>query len=302
MRNSYFALARFVVSFSLIYPVICTTTFAGTFAPTPEQYATMSQSCEEAGDTFDKDTFGKLKRIRILDTYFYLIGDTYYESALVEAYRAPVARRWTDGVVRFRFTTDVQPEHRSIWRDAVHQWTEDTCVTFLELGADDNETHPELLTVSYSYVSGLSNSSIGAGPSAWMYIQRQHWCTRMIRHEMGHVLGMLHEHQRDDRAGFIDVFEQNCSSRHLPNVKMLCPTVNASAYDFESVMHYSAQQTAINGRDVLRPKPEYMSYYDRMGELPCVSDLDRVAIRREYCMKEAEAGLDAGASTPCSHE
>ncbi len=56
-----------------------------------------------------------------------------------------------------------------------------------------------------------------------------------IMHEIGHAVGLHHEHQRSDSRAFVTVSDENDS-----NLKVLdqASTINVTAYDFGSIMHY----------------------------------------------------------------
>lgn len=60
---------------------------------------------------------------------------------------------------------------------------------------------------------------------------------RSIQHEMGHVVGLNHEHQRCDRDNYINV---NYSWWEFVNYNKLCRMgEDLGPYDFDSIMHYN---------------------------------------------------------------
>jgi NADH:ubiquinone oxidoreductase subunit len=76
-----------------------------------------------------------------------------------------------------------------------------------------------------------------------------------VLHELGHVIGLEHEHNRMDRDDYIKVFFGNIEdedkdqfmidySRLYNNTKL--------PYDYESIMHYSNKTCSKNGKDTLR--------------------------------------------------
>lgn len=58
-----------------------------------------------------------------------------------------------------------------------------------------------------------------------------------ILHELGHVIGLDHEHARHDREGFITVYEDRLIDG--TNYDQLSNSKNVGDYDFLSLMHYS---------------------------------------------------------------
>lgn len=68
-----------------------------------------------------------------------------------------------------------------------------------------------------------------------------------VEHELGHALGLWHEHQRPDRDNYVTVHPENslaewaASFNALTNeVLQLEHTKDLGPYDFNSVMHYGA--------------------------------------------------------------
>jgi len=76
-------------------------------------------------------------------------------------------------------------------------------------------------------------------------------------HEMGHTVGLLHEHQRPDRANFINLTLANAD---LPNVPgnftlFLYDYQTLGLYDYASVMHYGAFDFSKAGLPVIESIP-----------------------------------------------
>jgi hypothetical protein len=63
----------------------------------------------------------------------------------------------------------------------------------------------------------------------------------MPAHELGHVLGFHHEHQRWDRDQFITVHYENIKPGRAPDYGWIAKTnwlVTSLPYDYQSIMHY----------------------------------------------------------------
>jgi hypothetical protein len=74
-------------------------------------------------------------------------------------------------------------------------------------------------------------------------------------HEIGHTVGLWHEHSRSDRDKFVDVLWPNILAQAMPNFQV--QTVNAApigAYDFGSIMHYPDWAFSNNGQPTIKPK------------------------------------------------
>ena len=59
-------------------------------------------------------------------------------------------------------------------------------------------------------------------------------------HEIGHAIGLLHEHTRNDRGNYIQIIWNNMEAKYENNFKQY-PHYNGTKeteYDFQSIMHY----------------------------------------------------------------
>lgn len=74
-----------------------------------------------------------------------------------------------------------------------------------------------------------------------------------LLHEMGHAWGLWHEHLRQDRDQYIKVYYENMVS--LGFLGWITPStltaVKQGAYDYDSVMHYSAYSASSNGKPTM---------------------------------------------------
>ncbi|CAL1266939.1 unnamed protein product [Larinioides sclopetarius] len=59
-------------------------------------------------------------------------------------------------------------------------------------------------------------------------------------HELGHAIGLIHEHQRSDRDNYITVYKNNVVPDQLHNFNKVYPQneILYTRYDYNSIMHY----------------------------------------------------------------
>ena len=84
-------------------------------------------------------------------------------------------------------------------------------------------------------------------------------------HEIGHAVGLLHEHTRSDRDNYIQVLWKNIEDKYENNFKFY-PHHNVTKdieYDFQSIMHYPLDafaeekgQKTIIVKDSIKPLPD----------------------------------------------
>jgi astacin len=95
-------------------------------------------------------------------------------------------------------------------------------------------------------------------------------------HEMGHTAGLLHEHQRPDRASYITLTLANADLPSVPgNFTLFSYDYQAMGlYDYASIMHYSAFDFSKAGLPVLESIPPGIPLSNNNGY--SAGDIDQV--------------------------
>ena len=96
----------------------------------------------------------------------------------------------------------------------------------------------------------LGRSTVGMVPWALMDFTNGAGYPRTYRHELGHSLGLSHEHQRHDRDDYIIYYPNNVKSNaKWQYCKMPAGSYNyyGSSFDFNSIMLYDSWSFSKNG-------------------------------------------------------
>ena len=106
--------------------------------------------------------------------------------------------------------------------------------------------------------------------------------TGSIIHELGHVVGLVHEQCRSDRDAYVTVLWNNVKPSLVSDfaiVTLQYDTSSYGPYDFGSIMHYSLNANSINGSNTLEPKVPYEGV---IGQREGLSTLDVLKVNRMY--------------------
>jgi hypothetical protein len=137
----------------------------------------------------------------------------------------------------------------------------------------------------------------------------QEW---LLLHELFHVLGAYHEHQRQDRDNFLefDLKNPQCAlfaQRNVDDkVRPPSPVVTTQEYDFMSISHYTlyhlCKTVKVTTQSALyyqRYHPEYerllgmkldfYQFYSLVGTVPQLSSMDIHLVKQMYPFKRTQA-------------
>jgi hypothetical protein len=145
---------------------------------------------------------------------------------------------WDAGVIQYCFSDSVDMDVQLLVRNCMDEWEDGTVVFFEPL----EECCSNCLKISVDNAT-KPRSTVGYSSKNIMVIES--WASsRTIRHELGHVLGLLHEHQRPDRDEYVTILKENIQSAYYDNNFSIMDNPlyeeESLEYDYDSVMHYGA--------------------------------------------------------------
>ncbi|XP_071084937.1 blastula protease 10-like [Haliotis cracherodii] len=185
---------------------------------------------------------------------------------------------WPNGVIPFTVDGSFSQAERRLLDASLQAWMEDTCVQFIRARPTDKDVlHIQNGKGCNSFVGrigGQQNLNLEAGCRV----------KHVMTHELGHVIGLIHEHQRPDRDDYIIVATENVGVGRMKNYRKFDSSrINLFGvdYDYNSIMHYG--RTAFSKDDVSTTMiTRNPSFQDIIGTSSKVSFKDAKVVNSMY--------------------
>ncbi|MEV4937431.1 M12 family metallopeptidase [Streptomyces zaomyceticus] len=186
--------------------------------------------------------------------------------------------RWPDATIPYEIDPALPAPERV--RSAITHWEEHTRIRFEKRTASNAARFPDFVR----FVRGDSCRSPVGRVGGQQFIRLADDCPRdTVIHEIGHAVGLWHEHSRMDRDQFITVHLENIAPEQRHNFDQnITDGDDVGPYDYASIMHYPPWFLATSPDkptfSVLRPVPEGVV----VGEVSKLSIGDINAVIRMY--------------------
>lgn len=177
---------------------------------------------------------------------------------------------WEAGVVPYTFSEEITENGKIRIKKAMATWSRATGLKFKPRGTEG----------SYLYIFAGSGcySPIGkmGGPQ---FVSLPWGCQSQgtILHEIGHSLGLRHEHQRLKRDNYITIdwgqveFLEAFNFWKLEDLEM-----DKFPYDKDSIMHYDSYDFSIGDKPVMLWQNGGLIYHFRQGNLLSEGDIKKI--------------------------
>ncbi len=191
--------------------------------------------------------------------------------------------KWPGGVVPYEFDANVSTTNRGLALVAMAEWSAVANVTFVPKTTETNFLHI-LSSNATTSCGGSQVGMIGGQQNLTMIC----WTTKyVICHELGHTLGLLHEQSRSDRNTYMTINTANITAGAAANFAIDTNSVNATAYDPLSIMHYGATAFSNNGQPTITLLPPYTSFQSQIGQRNYMTTLDAQGMQARYGVAKA---------------
>lgn len=182
--------------------------------------------------------------------------------------------------IHFRFDGGHKAEQKQAIRKALEHWMDKTCIRFEEISSTEFYNDHHILFTSQSQGCFSYTGMVKVIPQR---VNLDDECLKIFGksvHEIGHVIGLWHEHQRLDRDDSVEIVEKNIR-RFRNQFRKHWKVPEGIPYELGSIMHYSAKDGSVNGELTLRAKNPL--YQGNMGQRTALSFADALYVNTMYC-------------------
>ncbi|XP_050503211.1 zinc metalloproteinase nas-1-like [Diabrotica virgifera virgifera] len=156
------------------------------------------------------------------------------------------ASLWDNGRVPYVFNGTFTDREKKTMQKVMELYQHYTCIKFVPKTKNDKfyaiivNDRDECCSELGKLPSGSRPSVITLGPSCF-----HEDVAGTVIHEFMHLIGFYHEFVRSDRDNYIEVTPLNILPKHRKEFKIESGNTFNIPYDYDSIMHYSVYQAAI---------------------------------------------------------
>ncbi|XP_057332160.1 tolloid-like protein 2 [Microplitis mediator] len=147
-------------------------------------------------------------------------------------------RLWDGGIIPYEIDKVFTLAQYQLIRQAMQLWERSTCIQFVPR---IEGVHKDYTLITKEYCGCCS--VVGKNSDEEQFISLHDECMDRytLLHELGHTIGLYHEHTRSDRDEYVNIFRANIMSgveSQFEKISENDSTTLGQPYDYRSIMHY----------------------------------------------------------------
>uniref|UniRef100_A0AC35U840 Metalloendopeptidase n=1 Tax=Rhabditophanes sp. KR3021 TaxID=114890 RepID=A0AC35U840_9BILA len=209
-------------------------------------------------------------------------------------------RLWPLGIIPYQIDPVFTGLHRRLFQMAMRLWMNDTCVSFVPFVEGQRSNQDYIL---FTIDDCGCCSYVGRKGDGRQIVSIGRKCDKfgIVLHELGHTIGYWHEHTREDRDSFVDIFYSSIKKAQEYNFDKSKPgEINSlgETYDYSSIMHYAKNTFSKSVYlDTILPKKQESNEHPEIGQRRFLSPGDISQTNKLYncgnCSKTFYARKDS---------
>ncbi|CAG9537789.1 unnamed protein product [Cercopithifilaria johnstoni] len=207
------------------------------------------------------------------------------------------AKLWPGGKIPYSISPRYTNLERALLARAIKQYHDKTCLRFVPRSLYEGD---------YLFIGKVDGCFSEVGRTNGVQVlSLDDGCLEYttIIHEMMHVIGFYHEHERWDRDDYINIFWRNIDRAAIDQfgkVDLTKTSYYGQPYDYHSILHYDSLAFSKNGFPTMLPKQK--GFATTIGNAKDFSEIDLAKINRMYgCPEEYITLLQPRAQSSMIH-